>query len=115
MEELDIKIGQKLKCLREESGLSMREAARRIDIDHTYISKIEKGLMPSLEKLKKLCSLYGITIRDLFDGDEQVGVPDGLKALGVEWIAHVNKMKGQHLTPEEIEKMVNIIKSLKEL
>jgi transcriptional regulator with XRE-family HTH domain len=113
MEELDIEIGLKLKKLREQLELSQREVARRIDVNHSYIAKIEKGQMPSLEKLKRLCSLYGVSVQSLF-GDE-VDVPDILKELGVEWAAHAKKMKEKKLTPEEVEKMVEIIRTLKNL
>lgn len=113
MEELDIEIGLKLKNLRDQLGLSQREAARRLDMDHSYLAKIEKGKMPSLEKLKKLCLLYGVTIQSLF-GDK-IEVPDILKELGVEWITHAKNMKDKNLTPEEIEKMVEVIRNFKNL
>lgn len=113
MEELDKEIGLKLKKLREQKGLSLREAAKRIGVDHSYIHKIEGGKMPSLEKLKKLCDLYDFPIQSLFG--EEVEVPDILKDLGVEWVAHVEKMKNKQLTPEEVEKMVEIVRTLKNL
>lgn len=113
MEELDVEIGLKLKKIRNELGLSLREVASRIEIDHSYIAKIEKGKMPSLEKLRKLCQLYGITVQSLFG--EEVAVPDVLKELGVEWAAHVKKMKNRQLTPDEVEKMVEIVIALKDL
>jgi transcriptional regulator with XRE-family HTH domain len=113
MEELDIEIGLKLKKLREDLGISQREVARRIDMDNSYLAKIEKGKMPSLEKLKKICALYGITIQSLFG--EEIEVPNILKELGVGWITHAKKMKEKNLTPEDVEKMVEVIRSLKNI
>lgn len=113
MEDLDIEIGLKLKKLREDLGLSQREVARRINIDHSYIAKIEKGKMPSLEKLKLLCGVYGIPIQSLF-GDE-IEIPDTLQKLGVEWAVFAKNMKKKKLTPEEVEKMVEIVRALKNL
>lgn len=113
MEELDIEVGLKLKKLREELGLSLREVAKRIDVDHSYIGKIEKGKMPSLEKLKKLCHLYGISVSSLF-GEETV-VPTVLKDLGIEWITHAENMKKKALTPQQIEQMVEVVRSINKL
>lgn len=113
LEELDIEIGLKLKGLREELNLSQREVARRINLDNSYIAKIEKGKMPSLETLKKICNFYGISIQSLF-GDK-VEVPNGLKKLGVEWIAFAESMKDKNLTPEQVKKMVEIITELNNL
>lgn len=113
MEELDIEVGLKLKKLREELGLTLREVANRIGIDHSYIAKIEKGKMPSLEKLKKICSLYGISVASLFG--EEVTIPDPLKEIGVDWIRFAENMKDKQLTPEEVQKMVDIVRALKNL
>lgn len=113
MEELDLEIGLKLRKMREDLKLSTREVARRIGVDHSYISKIEGGKMPSLEKLKKLCGLYGISIQSLFG--EEVEVPNEMRELGVEWIAFAKDMKEKKLSPDEIVKMVDVIKALKNL
>jgi transcriptional regulator with XRE-family HTH domain len=113
LEQLDLEVGLKLKKLREEMGLTLREVGKRIEIDHSYIAKIEKGKMPSLEKLKKLCSLYGVTVSSLFG--EEVGMPEELKELGVDWIRTARNMSEKGLTPEEVEKMVEIVRALKNL
>lgn len=109
--KLDVQIGNKLQELRGD--LSVREAARRIGIDHSYLSKIEKGKVPSLEMLKKICDFYGISVGSLF-GDE-VEVPNELEKLGVKWAAFSQDMEKQNLSPDDVKKMVEVIKSLKSL
>lgn len=111
MEELDIEIGQKLKKLREEKGLSMREVAARIGIDHSYIGKIEKGKFPSLEKLRKICELYGVSVQSLIG--QEITVPDELKELGVKWITLSNALAEQEITVNQLLKMLPAIKALK--
>lgn len=37
------KFGKVLRKIREKQGMSVRELARQIDVDHTYISQIELG------------------------------------------------------------------------
>lgn len=112
--ELDIEVGLKLKKLREESKISsIREAARRIGIDHSYLTKIEKGKIPSLHKLKLICDFYGVPVSSLF-GDE-IETPAPLKEIGVEWIAFAKGMEKRKFTPEEIEKMVEVVQAFKKL
>lgn len=113
LKELDIEIGEKLKTIRERLDLSIREAARRINMDHSYLAKIEKGKIPSLEKLKQICDTYGIPIQSLFG--KEVKTPNKLKDIGVEWIAFVEGMKEREFTPEEVEKMVRVVDAFKKL
>jgi transcriptional regulator with XRE-family HTH domain len=110
MEELDIKIGHKLKKVREDLGYTMREVGERTGIHFTYIGKIEKGQIPSLDKLNKLCELYKINITSLFG--EEIEIPGELRELGIEWITFAKEMKRENLTPEEIKNIVSVIKSL---
>lgn len=113
MEELDKQIGEKLKKIREQKNLTMRDVAEKIGIDHSYVSKIEKGKIPSLDKLKKLCALYGINVSSLF-GDE-INTPDELGQLGVKWITFAKEMEERDLTPEEIKQIITALKLVNKL
>jgi PGF-pre-PGF domain-containing protein len=42
----NLKFGAKLRELRTKSGLSLRELADKVNVDFTYLSKIENGVMP---------------------------------------------------------------------
>jgi transcriptional regulator with XRE-family HTH domain len=51
-----MKISRKLRRIREASGLSLRELARRIQISPTYLSKVETGIcLPSEKLLRAIC------------------------------------------------------------
>jgi transcriptional regulator with XRE-family HTH domain len=113
MESLDKEIGEKLRKLREQKNLTMREVADTIEIDYTYISKIEKGKIPSLEKLKKLCTLYGVPLSSLF-GNE-INLPSEVKDAGVKWISFGEEMEKRDLTPDEIKQLLDALKIMKNL
>ena len=53
--------GQHLRQLRTQAGLSLRELAAALDVNFTYVSKIELGHVapPSEEVLRKLASVMG--------------------------------------------------------
>lgn len=62
-------IGEKLKTLREKSRLSQKQLASYLDIDQSYLSKIESNeRQVNIEILDKLAILFGLEIED-FDKD----------------------------------------------
>jgi transcriptional regulator with XRE-family HTH domain len=52
-----------LRKARERSGLTQKELAKLIDVDNTYVSKIERGVLPppSREKVLKIADVLEIT------------------------------------------------------
>ncbi len=111
--ELDKQIGDKLREFREKKRFTMREVAEMIKIDYSYISKIEKGKIPSLDKLNKLCDLYGISVASLFG--EEVETPKELNEIGVGWISFAKEMEKKNVTPEEIKNIMEALKLMKKL
>jgi transcriptional regulator with XRE-family HTH domain len=62
-----MKIGQRLRVLRERKGLSQNEMERRSGLVRTYISRIEQGhTVPSLETLEKYAAALGIPLYRVF-------------------------------------------------
>ncbi len=56
-------LGEKLKGYREEKfkNMGLRKAAEEIGIDFTHLNRIERGLRPSAETLKKFSQKYGLS------------------------------------------------------
>jgi transcriptional regulator with XRE-family HTH domain len=53
-------IGMKLKELRENAGLTQNQVAAYLELDQSYLSKIEAGERAlSVEQLESLAELYG--------------------------------------------------------
>lgn len=69
--------GEKLKKLRNESGLTQDELAERLYVTRTAISKWEtnKGY-PNIESLKTIASFFSITVDDLLSSDEILTIAD---------------------------------------
>lgn len=44
------RFGKKLRELRTRAGMSLRELAIKVDVDFTYLSKIENGVLPTLSE-----------------------------------------------------------------
>jgi len=63
-----MKIGEYIKSLREEKGLSLRETAKRANISHPYLSQIETGknTKPSADILFKVSTALKVNVISLF-------------------------------------------------
>ncbi len=66
-EAISIDVGQRLKSLREERGISMRTLAKNSGLSANALSMIERGLTsPSISTLFKIASALGVPITDFF-------------------------------------------------
>ncbi len=67
-----VRLGQSIRTVREQHGLSLRELARRVDVSPSFISQIELGKAnPSVGTLYSIVSVLGTTLDDL------IGEPSG--------------------------------------
>ncbi|MGZ7119963.1 MAG: helix-turn-helix domain-containing protein, partial [Methanobacterium sp.] len=111
--ELQKEIGLKIKTLRTEKKLSMRELGEKIGVSHAHISKLEKGINgPSVDLLEKIAQCFDIDISYFFskveEGDEVMYERD----LSLESLKHKYNLEidGKPATNEEIEEMIKHIK-----
>ncbi|SFZ89530.1 Helix-turn-helix [Flaviramulus basaltis] len=66
--------GSNLKKIRKERGFSYRELAQLCDVDHSQISKIEKGLISiQITTLVELSKGLEIHPKELLDFDFKLG------------------------------------------
>ena len=57
-------LGDRIKELRKETGLSQEKFALKIDMDRTYFATVESGL----QNIEKIANGLNITISELFEG-----------------------------------------------
>lgn len=80
-----MKIGNKLKELREKSGYTQNQVANYLDVDQTTISKIEKEERNiSMGMLIKLANLYGCGIKDFTKSDEHNPIALAFRANNID-------------------------------
>jgi transcriptional regulator with XRE-family HTH domain len=64
-----VQLGQSIRAVREQRGLSLRELARRVDVSPSFISQVELGKAnPSVGTLYSIVSVLGTTLDDLIGG-----------------------------------------------
>lgn len=67
IKSLDKHLGNTLRHIRLDNGLTIAEVAKRASLSRGMLSKIENGLTsPSLEKLEHLANALGVTLSKLF-------------------------------------------------
>lgn len=61
------KLGQRIKYLRNEKGISQEKFALSIDMDRTYYASVESGKRNiSINNIQKIANGFGITLEQLF-------------------------------------------------
>jgi transcriptional regulator with XRE-family HTH domain len=64
--DIVIKFGQNVKKIRLSQGLSQGKLAKKLGVDPTYISQIERGVgNMSLKKIDRLAKTLGVPIEKL--------------------------------------------------
>ncbi len=66
MVDIQVKLGEKIKKIRKENGLSQEQLATKSKLHRTYISDIERGdRNVSIRNIEKISKALGVTISDL--------------------------------------------------
>ena len=67
----EARIGEVLKRLREQHGLSLRTLATRAGFSASFLSQLENGqVSPSIASLGKIAGQLGVTLADLFEASQ---------------------------------------------
>ena len=62
-------LGQRIKELRQQAGLSQEKFALKIEMDRTYFASVEAGRRNiSICNIKKIADGLGISLSELFEG-----------------------------------------------
>lgn len=66
-------VGERIKAIRNESGLSMEKFGKRIGIAKSSLSSLERGINnPSPRTIKIICSEFGINSDWLTNGEGEM-------------------------------------------
>jgi transcriptional regulator with XRE-family HTH domain len=81
---MDETFGARLRTLRRAKGASQRELAEKVNVDFSYISKVENDRLPppAAETIEKICGELGV------ESDELMGltnkIPTDLRQMLIE-------------------------------
>lgn len=83
MEDIFVKIGEKIRNAREDFDLSQQDIADLIPMNQSNYSKIERDIQePSLEQFKRICQILHLDPRYLLGiEDADIITPDDTELL----------------------------------
>jgi transcriptional regulator with XRE-family HTH domain len=68
---IKVKLGQRVKDLREVKEMSQKDLAYSADLDRSYIASIENGQRNvSIVNIEKIAMALGVTIKEFFNDGE---------------------------------------------
>ena len=69
--DIKLKIGQRIKELRDKAEMSQKDLAYAADLDRSYIAGIENGLRNvSIVNIEKIAKALGISLKELFNNEQ---------------------------------------------
>lgn len=69
--DVKVKIGSRIKTLRESANMSQKDLSYSADLDRSYIASIENGQRNvSIVNIEKIAMALGLTLKDFFDDGE---------------------------------------------
>lgn len=69
--DIKLKIGQRIKELREKAEISQKDLAYTADLDRSYIASIENGQRNvSIVNIEKIANALNVTLKEFFNDNE---------------------------------------------
>ncbi|WP_430509959.1 helix-turn-helix domain-containing protein [Gottfriedia solisilvae] len=99
-------IGERIKKLRLQHGMSLTELAERADIAKSYISSIERNIQsnPSIQVLEKIAAVFNTTAENLLSG-----ISDPVEADN-EWMQILKEAMSSGVSKEEFKNFIEFNK-----
>ncbi|MDE2698932.1 MAG: helix-turn-helix transcriptional regulator [Gemmatimonadota bacterium] len=83
-----MKLGQRLRLIRKEHQLTLKDLSQLSYLSVPYLSDMERGVVnPSIDTLQKVAKAYNISVKDLISSVEGLGessntdYPDGFQSF----------------------------------
>lgn len=69
--DIKLKIGQRIKELREKANMSQKDLAYTADLDRSYIASIENGQRNvSIVNIEKIANALNVMLKEFFNDNE---------------------------------------------
>ena len=66
MDNIQVRIGKKIRALRDEKGFSQEVLAFKCKLHRTYISDVERGIRNvSIKNIEKIAKAIGVSVGEL--------------------------------------------------
>ena len=106
-------IGNKIRALREEKGISCKDFASRLDIDISTLNRIENGKINSFKPalLQKIAKNLNVGLAELFDQNATIAIQQNEQGNNIN-VLNQEMGKAQELYEELLKAKDALIESL---
>ena len=106
--ELAARVGQKVRALRKQRGLSLEELALKCEMNAAFLGHVERGMRcPTIYTIEKISVGLGVSLAELF-------AEDSMQEKNTAELQHLSDILGQ-LTPEQAKGVVRLVDTAVEL
>ena len=115
-------LGHRLRELRKEKKLTIREVSEIFNIGKSTVSDYENNKRsPNYEMLKMFSEFYSVTIDFLLGitsekniyTSKAANLPQELRDVGVDYIALAKEFEDNDIPPEDVKKILDALKNIK--
>jgi XRE family transcriptional regulator, master regulator for biofilm formation len=108
-------IGERIKSLRKQKGISITELANLAKVSKSYLSNIERDLNknPSIHFLMKIAKPLGVSIEFLLKGNNQEDIQTEIDRKGIldkEWENIIEKVIEDGINKDDFIEYISYIK-----
>jgi len=104
-------LGQRIRELREEKDMSLREFARKLgELSPPFVSDVELGRrFPSEKVLEKMAHVLGVTVEELQKHDSRAPIEDLKRLVASDPVYGfaLRKVADGEISPEDLLKLAN--------
>ena len=104
-------LGERIRKLREDNRLSLRELGEQLDMDYSYLGRIERGSVPSTKVINKIANFFDVEFSYLM-GDK---VENPEKPLNIEWYSFVKESERRGYSPEDLNKILDTLDQIRNI
>lgn len=107
---IKLSVGDKLRVLRKQNNLTLKELSEKTNLSISFISDIEnKRRNPSIDNLKLLANALNVSVSDLLD--EKLYTPKANKFNDDDDLRRIERARNK-MNPEQKEKMMDILRTV---
>jgi len=104
-------IGDRIKRLRQEKGLSLSELAERANVAKSHLSNVERSIKnnPSLQFLEKIAAALGLPLESLLETHS----PESGDGMDAEWRQLVQEAMASGISKDQFRDFLSLMQKWK--
>lgn len=105
-------LGSKIRQLRKDRGLNLREAGEKIGIDYSHLGKIERGeMIPKMNTIEKIANFFAVDVSYLVGEEKEL--PEYMVPLVKKWYSFIKEADTKY-SPSELKEILEFVEKVRQ-